>query len=167
MAASVCVESQSGLPARNRSMLDRLRAAQIALQRDGGLFDRVQVQLCAVTLSPSGVGVVASTGSLPVYLVSDRYAARVDPRVASTRGLMTADIDARMVRNINVRTGQQLLMASTVLEDLGLTMHWPLDAAVGGAAWLARQADEVASRSGSGFVLASLTAPSPPRALSE
>lgn len=109
VAVDACI-GEAGRP------VDMLTAARARLAKEGRILDGVSVQLAAVVLTPERTGVIAVSGALPVYLISDGYAARVDPDVAASNRIA--------IRELVLTSRQQLLLADEPLEDQGIQLDW-------------------------------------------
>lgn len=68
-----------------------LSDARAQLAKEGRVLDAVAVQSAAVVLTPERTGAIAVSGGLPVYLISDGYAARIDPDVAQSNRVEVRD----------------------------------------------------------------------------
>lgn len=93
-----------------------LSDARAQLTKEGRVLEAVAVQLAAVVLTPERTCAIAVSGGLPVYLISDGYAARIDPDVAQSNRVE--------VRDFTLAAGQQLLLVDEPLEDKGIALDW-------------------------------------------
>lgn len=99
-----------------REPVEMLHTAQAQLAEEGRILDAVAVQLAAVALTPERTGAIAVSGGLPIYLISDGYAARIDPDVAQSNRIE--------LRELALTVRQQLLLADEPLEDKGIRLDW-------------------------------------------